>query len=330
MLTSPLSSGSGTAGSYFKNIAESDYTAKTPNISNKLSSHQIRRQLQMQFASMSFGLSSDEQQKVGSYFSQINNIYGVNDTSIRDEQEKRFKELKAELDELYGLDGEPKKLTVEEKKQVEEIQTKLDELYNIVPTKDPQGADRQRAESLKWELKKLYYPEGKILSAAEKKVEASIHGELKELFGIEGPKKLTKEEQAIADSLNKQMDEIMGTTKKQLTEEESKRADALIKEMEQVVGNLVTHGLSRAEKNIYFNLDDKADALKDLAKERTLTDEEQDELAKITQNINILLDKAAKIQEQQDHQAKQVHNQMGGFFSQLGSLGGGTLLSTTI
>ncbi|WP_319759495.1 hypothetical protein [Maridesulfovibrio sp.] len=330
MFTSSILSGSSTAGSYFSNIANNTQSAQKPNISKGLSPTQIRRQLQMQFASMSFGLSSDEQQQVNGYYSQLNNIYGVNDSSVREDQEKRFEELKKELDKLYGLDGDPKKLTAEEQKKVDDLQTQLDELYEIVPTKDPQGPDRQRAESLKWELKKMYYPEGKILTAAEKKKEASIQGELKELFGITGPKTLTEEEQVKADDLNRQIDEICGTAKKELTEEETKRADSIISEMEQIVGKLVTHGLSNAEKNLYYNLDEKADALKDKSKETPLTDEEQNELAKITKNINMLLEKAARIQEQQDQQASQVHGQLNGFFSQLGMMGGGTLLSTTI
>ncbi|WP_421901669.1 hypothetical protein [Maridesulfovibrio sp.] len=330
MFTSSVLSGSSTAGSYFSNIANNSQSARTPNISSNLTPSQIRRQLQMQFATMSFGLDSSEQQQVNGYFSQLNNIYGVNDSSIREEQEKKFKELKKELDELYGLDKEPKKLTSEEQKKVDEIQTKLDELYEIVPTKDPQGADRQRAESLKWELKKMYYPEGKVLSAAEKKKEASIQKELKELFGITGPKNLTKEEQAKADELRAQIDEIKGTTKKELNEEESKRAETILAEMERIAGSLVTHGLSNAEKTLYYKLDDQSDALKAKAKETGLSDEEQDKLAKITNNINTLLDKAAAIQEQQDKQASQVHGQLNGFFSQLGMMGGGTLLSRSI
>ncbi len=169
MYTSSVLSGGNTAGSYFNNISNNTQSAQKPNISNNMSPTQIRRQLQMQFASMSFGLTSDEQQQVGSYYSQINNIYGVDNKSVRDEQEKKFNTLKKELDELYGLDGDPKKLTTEEQDKVDELQEKLDKLYNILPTKDPQGTDRQRAESLKWELKKLYYPEGKILTAGEKK-----------------------------------------------------------------------------------------------------------------------------------------------------------------
>lgn len=330
MYTSSVLSGGNTAGSYFNNISNNTQSAQKPNISNNMSPTQIRRQLQMQFASMSFGLTSDEQQQVGSYYSQINNIYGVDNKSVRDEQEKKFNTLKKELDELYGLDGDPKKLTTEEQEKVDELQEKLDKLYNILPTKDPQGTDRQRAESLKWELKKLYYPEGKILTAGEKKKEASIQTELKELFGIEGPKTLTEEEQAEADDLNNQIDKIRGTEKKELTAEETKRADAIIKEMEQIVGSLVTHGLSNVEKNLFYKMDEQAEELKEIAKERTLTDSEQDKLADLTKNINTLLDKAAKIQEQQDSQAKQVHNQIGGFFSQLGSMGGGTLLSRSI
>ncbi|WP_319779755.1 hypothetical protein [Maridesulfovibrio sp.] len=330
MFTSSILSGSSTAGSYFSNIANNTQSARTPNISSSLSPNQIRRQLQMQFATMSFGLSSDEQQQVNGYFSQINNIYGVNDSSIREEQEKKFKELKKELDGLYGLDAEPKKLTSEEQKKVDDLQEQLDNLYEIVPTKDPQGADRQRAETLKWELKKMYYPEGKVLTAAEKKKEASIQKELKTLFGINGPKILDKDEQAKADELNKQIDEIRGTTKKELTETEKKRAEEILAEMEQIAGSLVTHGLSKAEKNLYYKLDEQAEALKAKAKESSLSDAEQDKLAKITKNINTLLDKAASIQEQQDQQAGQVHGQLNGFFSQLGMMGGGTLLSTTI
>ncbi|WP_419779967.1 hypothetical protein [Maridesulfovibrio sp.] len=330
MFTSSVLNGQSTAGSYFSNIANNTQNAKKPNISSDMSATQIRRQLQMQFATMSFGLSSDEQQQVNGYFSQLNNIYGVNDSSVRDEQEKKFKELKAELDKLYGLDGDPKKLTSDEQKQVDELQTQLDELYEILPTKDPQGSDRQRAESLKWELKKMYYPEGKVLSAAEKKKEESIQKELKELFGITGPKTLTAEEQAKADDLNKQIDEIQGTTPKELNEEEKKRAEELLTEMEKIAGSLVTHGLSNAEKNLYYKLDDQADALKDKAKEGTLSEAEQDKLAEITKYINTLLDKAAAIQEQQDKQAGQIHGQLNGFFSQLGMKGGGTLLSTTI
>ncbi|WP_415718118.1 hypothetical protein [Maridesulfovibrio sp.] len=330
MFTSSILSGQSTAGSYFSNIANNTQSARTPNINSSMSRTQIRRQLQMQFATMSFGLSSDEQQQVNGYYSQLNDIYGVNDSSVREEQEKKFKELKAELDKLYGLDGDPKKLTADEQKKVDELQSKLDELYEIVPTKDPQGADRQRAESLKWELKKMYYPEGKVLSAAEKKKEQSIQKELKELFGITGPKTLTKEEQAKADDLNKQIDEIQGTAPKELTAEEKKRADAILDEMEKIAGSLATHGLSKAEKNLYYQLDDQADALRAKAKQEPLSEAEQDDLAKITKNINILLDKAAAIQEQQDKQASQVHGQLNGFFSQLGMMGGGTLLSTTI
>lgn len=330
MFTSSILSGSSTAGSYFSNIANNTQSAKAPNISSNLTPTQIRRQLQMQFTSMSFGLNSSEQQQVNGYFSQLNNIYGVNDSSIREEQEKKFKELKTELDKLYGLDGEPKKLTDDEQKQVDELQTKLDELYEIVPTKDPEGADRQRAESLKWELKKLYYPEGKVLSAAERKKEASIQTELKEIFGITGPKELNKEEQIKADEWNAQINEIKGTAKKELNEEESKRAEEILAEMEKIAGSLVTHGLSNTEKNLYYKLDEQSDALKAKAKESTLSDNEQDKLAEITKNINTLLDKAAAIQKQQDQQAGQVHGQLNGFFSQLGSLGGGSLLSTTI
>lgn len=330
MFTSSVTGNQSTAGSYFSTIANNTQSAKTPNISANLSPTQIRRQLQMQFATMSFGLNSSEQQQVNGYFSQLNNIYGVNDSSVREEQEKKFKELKAELDKLYGLDGEPKKLTSEEQKKVDELQTQLDELYEIVPTKDPQGPDRQRAESLKWELKKLYYPEGKVLSAAEKKKEASIQKELKEIFGITGPKTLNKEEQAKADELNKQIDEIRGTTKKELNEEESKRANEILDEMEKIAGSLVTHGLSNAEKTLYYKLDDQADALRAKAKESGLSDDEQDKLVQITKNIDTLLDKAAAIQEQQDKQASQVHGQLNGFFSQLGALGGGTLLSRSI
>lgn len=331
MLTSPTLSGSNTAGSYFSNISNSSQTVtQKPDVSGNLSPNQIRRQLQMQFASMSFGLTSDEQQQVGSYYSQLNNIYGVDDNSIRDDQEKRFAELKQELDHLYGLDGEAKILTQEEQEQVDQLQTKLDELYNILPTKDPQGPDRQRAESLEWELKKLYYPEGKVLTAAEKKKEASIQSELKDLFGIEGPKTLTKEEQEQADALNNQIDQIFGTAKKELNEEETKQADSIIAEMEKIAGSLATHGLSNAEKNLFYSLDEQADSLNNAAKERALTDSEQDDLSKINRNIDLLLNKAASIQEQQDMQAKQVHNQLGGFFSQLGMMGGGSLLSTTI
>ncbi|WP_432736758.1 hypothetical protein [Maridesulfovibrio sp. FT414] len=330
MYTSSILSNSNTAGSYFSTISESSTASKKPNITADMSASQIRRQLQMQFASMSFGLTSDEQQQVNSYYSQLNGIYGVNDTSIREEQEKRFTELKKELDELYGVSGEEKKLTKEEQAKVDKIQKELDELYNILPTKEPQGAELRRAESLKWELKKLYYPDGKILTAAEKKKEASIQSELKELFGIEGPKVLSKEEQTKADELNKQIAEITGTAKKELTPDEEKKADTIIKEMEQIVGSLVTHGLSNAEKNIFHKLDEEAEVLKKAASERTLTDAEQDRLAELNKHINTLIDKAAKIQEQQDLQAKQVHNQVNGFFSQLGMLGGGTLLSRTI
>jgi len=330
MFTNSISGGAGTAGSYFSNIANNAKNAKTPNISSSLSPTQIRRQLQMQFATMSFGLSSDEQQQVNGYYSQLNNIYGVNDSSVREEQEKKFKELKAELDKLYGLDGEAKKLTAEEQKKVDKLQTKLDELYEIVPTKEPKGADHKRAESLKWELKKMYYPEGKILSAAEKKKEASIHKELKELFGITGPKTLNKEEQAKADELNKQIDEIKGTTPKKLNEEEKKRAEKLLNEMEKIAGSLVTHGLSNVEKKLYYKLDEQADELKAKAKKGSLTEREQDRLARITKNINTLLDKAAAIQKKQDKQAGQIHGQLNGFFSQLGMMGGGTLLSRSI
>ncbi|MBI9110385.1 hypothetical protein [Maridesulfovibrio ferrireducens] len=328
--TNSLISGSGTAGSYFSNISNESSKNELPHISKDLSRGQIRRQLQMQFASQSFGLTSDEQQQVGSYFSQINNIYGVNDSAMRAGQEKKFGELKSQLDDLYGLSGEPKKLTDEEKTKLDDIQTKLDELYDILPTKDPQGADRNRAESLKWELRKLYYPEGKVLTSAEKKMETSIQAELKELFGIEGPKTLTSEEQVTADDLRKQMDEIRGTTKKELTDEEKIKADVIIKEMEEIAGKLVTHGLSNIEKTLYFRFDERADELNKLSKERPLTEKEQEELKKTNTNINTLLDKAAKIQEQQDAQAKQVHSQMNGFFSQMGYKGGGSLLSTRV
>ncbi len=330
MYTSSVLSGGNTAGSYFTNIANNSTASQKANITKDMTSSQIRRQLQMQFASMSFGLTSDEQQQVNSYYSQLNGIYGVNDTSVREEQEKRLAQLKTELDELYGINGDPKELTQAEKDEVEKLQTELDELYNILPTKEPQGAELRRAESLKWELKKLYYPEGKVLTAAEKKKEESIQSELKELFGIEGPKVLNQEEQAKADELNKKMDEIMGTLKKDLTPEEEKKADALITEMEKIVGSLVTHGLSNTEKNLFYKLDEESQSLKDLAKERELSSDEQDRLAELNEHINVLLEKAAKIQDQQDMQAKQVHSQVGGFFSQLGMMGGGTLLSRSI
>lgn len=330
MYTSSILSGGSTAGSYFTNIANSPSASQKPNISSNMTSSQIRRQLQMQFASMSFGLTSDEQQQVNSYYSQLNGIYGVEDSSVREEQEKKLASLKKELDELYGISGEPKELTQAEKEELDKIQKELDELYNILPTKEPQGAELRRAESLKWELKKLYYPEGKTLTAAEKKKESSIQDELKELFGIEGPKELTKEEQLKADELNKRMDEIMGTLKKDLTPEEEEKADAIITEMEKIVGNLVTHGLSNTEKNLFYTMDEEVQQLKDTAKERELTDTEQDKLAELNKNIDTLLEKAARIQEQQDMQAKQVHNQVGGFFSQLGMMGGGTLLSRSI
>jgi hypothetical protein len=284
----------------------------------------------MQFASQGFGLTSDEQQQVGSYFSQINDIYGTTENKVRDEQEKRFQELKTELDDLYGLSDEPKQLTDEEQIEADEIQTKLDELYNILPTKDPEGADRNRAEALKWELRKLYYPEGKVLTAAEKKVESSIQTELKELFGIEGPKTLTSEEQVVADELRSELDKIMGTTKKELTDEEKVRADEIISEMEDIAGKLVTQGLSTVEKNLYKQFDDRLDKLTALSKERTLTADEQAELDETNKHINTLLDKAEKIQAQQDAQAKQVHSQMNGFFSQMGYKGGGSLLSTQV
>lgn len=321
----------GTAGSYFSNISNnSSATASSPRITKDMTPSQIRRQLQMQFSSQSFGLTSDEQQQVGSYFSQINNIYGVDDSKLRKEEEAKFKELKTELDDLYGLSGEPKKLTVEEQAKVDEIQKKLDNLYDILPTKEPEGSDRKRAESLKWELRKLYYPDGKVLTAAEKKVESSIQSELKELFGINGPKTLTKEEQATADGLRKQMDEIQGTTKKELTAEEKEKADGIIKQMEELAGKIVTHGLSNTEKTLYHRFDERLDQLTKLSKERTLTEKEQEELKKTTENINTLLDKAAKIQDQQDAQSKQVYSQMNGFFSQMGYGGGGTLLSTSV
>ncbi len=322
----------GTAGSYFSNIANESATASTPKISKDMTPSQIRRQLQMQFASQSFGLTSDEQQQVGSYFSQINNIYGVDDSKLRKQEEAQFKELKAQLDDLYGLSGEPKKLTAEEQAKVDEIQEKLDKLYDILPTKEPEGSDRKRAESLKWELKKLYYPEGKVLTAAEKKVESSIQAELKQLFGINGPKTLTEEEQATADELRKQMNEIQGTTPKELTADEKEKANEIIKQMEELAGKIVTHGLSNIEKNLYHKLDDRLDKLTKLSKERSLTDKEQDELQKTSESLNTLLDKAAKIQDQQDAQAKQVYSQMNGFFSQMGMgySGGGTLLSTLV
>ncbi len=332
MLTSgnPPISGTGTAASYFDNKAKGSSESEKTNISKDLTAGQIRRQLQMQFASQSFGLTSDEQQQVGSYFSQLNNIYGTTDNSMRDDQEKRFKELKSELDDLYGLSGEPKKLTAEEIEKADEIQTKLDELYNILPTKEPEGADRNRAESLKWELRKLYYPEGKTLSVAEKKVESSIQVELKELFGIEGPKELSTEEQTIADGLRVQLDEIMGTTKKELNDVEKARADEIISEMEGLAGKIITHGLSTAEKNLYTQFDKRLNELTELSKERELTEKEQADLSETNKHIDTLLNKAAKIQQQQDTQAKQVHSQMGGFFSQMGYQGGGSLLSTQV
>ncbi|WP_291327769.1 hypothetical protein [Desulfovibrio sp. UCD-KL4C] len=334
MINSASMLASGTAGSYFSNIAnESSNTAtSTPQITKDMTPSQIRRQLQMQFASQSFGLNSGEQQQIGSYFSQINNIYGVDDSKLRKQEEAEFKELKSQLDDIYGLSGEPKKLTAEEQNKVDEIQEELDKLYDILPTKEPEGSDIKRAESLKWELKKLYYPEGKVLTAAEKKVESSIQSELKELFGINGPKTLTDEEQVTADELRKQIDEIQGTTPKELTAEEKEKADDILKKMEELAGKIVTHGLSNIEKNLYNNLDDRLDKLTKLSKERALTDKEQDELQKTTENINTLLDKAAKIQDQQDAQANQVYSQMNGFFSQMGmgSSGGGTLLSTLV
>ncbi|SME92005.1 hypothetical protein [Desulfovibrio gilichinskyi] len=323
---------SGTAGSYFSNIANESAKTSTPQITKEMTPSQIRRQLQMQFASQSFGLTSDEQQQVGSYFSQINNIYGVDDSKLRKEEEAQFKALKTQLDDLYGLSGEPKKLTVEEQAKVDEIQSKLDKLYDILPTKEPTGSDLKRAESLKWELRKLYYPDGKVLTAAEKKVESSIQSELKELFGIHGPKTLTEEEQTTADELRKQMDEINGTTKKELTADEKEKADDIIKKMEELAGKIVTHGLSNIEKTLYNRFDERLDELTKLSKERSLTEKEQAELKKTNENINTLLDKAAKIQDQQDAQANQVYSQMNGFFSQMGMgySGGGTLLSTRV
>ncbi|OEU69009.1 MAG: hypothetical protein BA863_09470 [Desulfovibrio sp. S3730MH75] len=332
MITSTNSalSGTGTAASYFTTKANDSSESENTNISKDLTAGQIRRQLQMQFASQSFGLTSDEQQQVGSYFSQLNNIYGATDNSMRDDQEKRFKELKSELDGIYGLSDEPKQLTTEEKEKAEELQTKLDELYNILPTKDPEGTDRNRAESLKWELRKLYYPEGKTLTAAEQKVESSIQVELKELFGIEGPKELTSDEQTIADGLRMQLDEIMGTTKKELNDVEKARADEIISEMEGLAGKIITHGLSTAEKNLYTQFDNRFNELTELSKERELTENEQADLAETNKHIDTLLNKAAKIQQQQDTQAKQVHTQMGGFFSQMGYQGGGSLISTQV
>ncbi|WP_320169544.1 hypothetical protein [Maridesulfovibrio sp.] len=330
MYTSALLSGTSTASSYFTNISNNSTSSKTPTISSSMSPTQIRRQLQMQFASMSFGLTSDEQQQVNSYYSQLNGIYGVDETSVRKEEEERLGQLKSELNKLYGISDEPKELTQEEQDKIDEIQNELDELYHILPTKEPEGAERRRAESLKWELKKLYYPEGKTLTAAEKKKEESIQAELKELFGIEGPKTLTAEEQAKADELNDKIDEIMGTKKKELTPAEEEKADAIITEMEEIVGSLVTHGLSNVEKKLFHTLDKQAEDLKLTAKERDLTDSEQNKLAELNKNINTLLEKAAAIQDQQDAQAKQVHSQVSGFFSQLGTLGGGTLLSRTI
>ncbi|WP_031483484.1 hypothetical protein [Maridesulfovibrio frigidus] len=332
MITSTNSaiSGAGSASSYFTSMSKSSSESENTNISSDLTESQIRRQLQMQFASQSFGLTSDEQQQVGSYFSQLNNIYGTADSSMREDEEKKFQELKYELDDLYGLSDEPKQLTDEEKEKADEIQTKLDELYNILPTKDPEGADLNRAESLKWELRKLYYPEGKTLSVAEKKVESSIQVELKELFGIEGPKNLSSEEQTIADGLRSELDELMGTSKKELTDEEKVKADEIISEMEELAGNIITHGLSTAEKNLYKEFDNRFNELTDLSKERELTEKEQELLAESNQHINTLLSKAAQIQDQQDTEAKQVHTQMGGFFSQMGYEGGGSLISTQV
>ena len=327
---SPLLNGYGTAGSYFDNISNGSAPTKEPTINKNMSPNQIRRQLQMQFASQTFGLTSNEQGQVNSYFSKLDNIYGVKNNSTREEQEKKLAGLNEQLNKLYGLSGEDKKLTDEEKKEIGNIQTQLDELYGLLPTKKPQGAELKRAESLELELRKLHYPENKVLTAAEKRKESSIHKELKELFGIEGPKELTEEEQATADELMKKMHKINGTEKKELNEEEQTKADQLIKEMESVVGNMVTHGLSKAEKNIYTNLNDKSDQLKALSKTRELTDSEQNELSKVRNNIARLLAKASSIQEQQDKQASQVHSQMSGFFSQLASYGGGSIFSAEI
>lgn len=330
MYTSSISGGT-SAGNYFTNISNSSTAAdQKPTVTKNMTASQIRLQLQMQFSTISFGLTSDEQQQVGSYYSQLDSIYGVNDSSVREEEEKRLGELKSQLNDLYGISDEPKELTLEEKDEINSIQDELDELYGITPTKEPKGADLQRAESLKWELKKLYYPEGRVLTAAEKKKEASIQSELKDLFGINDPKQLNEEEQAKADALNDRIDEIMGTGKKELTEAEQKKADSILSEMEKIVGSLVTHGLSNTEKNLYYKMDNEAQALEQTAKERTLSDSEQDKLAELNDNINTLLQKAAQIQQQQDQQAQQVHGQIGGFFSQLGMMGGGTLLSTSV
>ncbi len=291
---------------------------------------EIRKQIQMQFGVGNMLLNSDEQNQVNSYFNQIDNIFGVNNEPMREEQVKRYRELEAELNEIRGIPNEPKELTLAEKEKVADLQDQLDELYGLKPTKEPEGADLRKAESLKWELKKLHYPEGRVLNAAEQRKEKSIRNELKDLFGIEGPKTLTEEEQEQADSLNKQIEELYGYEHKELTENEKARANQILDEMEQIVGNLATEGLSRQEKNLFWQFHNRSNELMETANERELNEKEKEELSEINGYIDQLLDKAEKIQSQQDSQAGTVYSQMGGFLAQRGINYGGTLFSANI
>eukprot|EP01022_Parablepharisma_sp_SALTPOND_P009149 TRINITY_DN138153_c0_g1_i1.p2 TRINITY_DN138153_c0_g1~~TRINITY_DN138153_c0_g1_i1.p2 ORF type:complete len:159 (-),score=4.61 TRINITY_DN138153_c0_g1_i1:512-955(-) len=68
----------------------------------------------------------------------------------------------------------------------------------------------------------------------------------------------------------------------------------------------------------------------DTADERELNEKEKEELSEISGYIDQLLNKAEKIQSQQDSQAGTVYSQMGGFLAQRGINYGGTLFSANI
>lgn len=306
-------------------------TKKSPNSSTPIQASQIKKQIQLQFNISDLLLNSDEQNQVNSYFSQIDSIFGVNDNEkLKQEQVARYHELEDQLNDLSGIPDKIKELTPEEQSQVDELQDQLDELYQLKATKEPEGADLQRAESLKWELKKLHYPEDHVLNAAEKRKEASIESEIKDIFGIEGPKTLTEEEQEKADDLNAQIDKIYGYEHKELTDEEKQKANDILNEMEQIVGNLATEGLSSTEKSLFWEFNDRINQLTSISSTRDLTDKEMQEYQKYNEHIDSLLAKAQQIQESQDQQASNVYSQMNGFFAQRGMAYGGTLLSMDI
>lgn len=311
--------------------SKSQLERASESFNNSPRASKIRKQIQIQFGVGNMLLNSDEQNQVNSYFGQIDNIYGVdNSKQLKEEQIAKYKKLKSELNKLSGIPDKVKTLTEEEKKQADELQDQLDELYKLKPTKEPEGNDLQRAQSLKLELRKLHYPEGRVLNAAETRKEKSLEAEIKKLFGIEGPKELTEEEQAKADDLNKKIDKLYGYEHKELTDTEKARANSIMKEMEQIVGNLATEGLSNDEKKLFWKFNNRSNELENIAKVRDLSEKETQEFVNINGYIDKLLDKAKTIQDQQDKQAGTVYSQMNGFFAQRGMNYGGTMFSANI